>query len=270
MDVVLMETFVENAQIQPPAKPYGWSKIQSRILAIAEEERNKVFTSGAIQILKTKIDRLARAHAEATLYEPKPPPYFTWAKMKKIWDQLWYPAPTAECEARHKAMCISFITYSTGARTIEICYLRIEDLEEIEDNGVTFLRCPLRTSKTNTRKTSRESIILTITKKEMYPILKWIKKVIGIRKKGFVFPNMDTRKVHYHLKVAAKVLKWPTAPRPHGCRMGFVLNSSVNGVEDEHIVNVCRWKDNQMLKYYRNHFLETTIHWSAYKIAMEN
>ncbi|CBY10878.1 unnamed protein product [Oikopleura dioica] len=160
--------------------------------------------------------------------------------MKKIWDQLWYPAPKPEIEARHKAMCISFITYSTEARTIEICNLKIGDLEEVEDNGVTFLRCPLRTSKTNTRKTTRESIILTITKKEMYPILKWIKKVIGKRKKGYVFP------------------------------MGYVLNSSLNGIDDEHIVNVCRWKVNTMLKYSRNHFLETTIHGSAYKMAMEN
>ncbi|CBY07380.1 unnamed protein product [Oikopleura dioica] len=233
MDVVLVNQFLEEAKLIQPAKPYAWGKIQSRIIQIAEEELDKTFTRGGLQALKTFIDRKARQQAEDELYEPRPPPYFGWDDMKKIWTQLWYP-PKTTLESRHKATCVSYIAYATGARTNEICNIRIEDLERTNEEGVTFLRMPLRVSKTNTRKTARESIVLAITHSEMFPILNWIDKAIGTRKEG------------------------------------YVINSSKSGAKEEDIVNVCRWKDATMLRYYRNHFLETTKHGSAYKIAIEN
>jgi hypothetical protein len=107
MDVVLMEQFLEEAEIQKPTKPYAWSKIESRVVAIAEEELGKIFTTGARQTLKTYIDRRAREHAASELYEPRPPPYFGWDKMKNIWNQMWYPAPKITFAMRHKAMCVS-------------------------------------------------------------------------------------------------------------------------------------------------------------------
>jgi hypothetical protein len=114
---------------------------------------------------------------------------------------------------------------------------------------------PLRVSKTNTRKTSRENIVLAITKTELFPILKWIGNSIGKRKEGFVFPDITTKKVYNSLKSASKKLNWPHHPTPHGGRLGYIINSSKSGVEDEHIVNTCRWKGTQMLRYYRLYLL---------------
>ncbi|CAG5103296.1 Oidioi.mRNA.OKI2018_I69.chr1.g705.t1.cds [Oikopleura dioica] len=81
---------------------------------------------------------------------------------------------------------------------------------------------------------------------------------------------MNTAKVTYFLKKTAKTLGWKIAPRAHGMRLGYVLNSSIGGIADDEIINSCRWRDDQMLRYYRNHHLEATKHGSAFKIYQQN
>jgi hypothetical protein len=262
VDAKEMQFLVTKLKIDRPRKPYGWTVIQSHLVRALEEFFEFTLTSSALQILKTYINTETREQASESLYEPKPPAYFQWEKMKKVWNRLWHPAPRGPLETRHKVVCVSYICYVT--------VLMIEDLEEKMEEGVTFLRMPLRVSKSNTKKTRRESLILISRPTDIMLIMKRLRASIGKRTKGKVFPEMDTRKVTHHLKRAAKDLGWKELPRAHGMRLGYILNSSIGGVEDDHIVNACRWKDTAMLRYYRNHFLENTKHGAAYRISKSN
>ncbi|CBY09322.1 unnamed protein product [Oikopleura dioica] len=239
IDAKEMEDLVTKLRVERPNKPYGWTVIQSHLVKALEEHFGFTLTSTAFQILKSYITTETRKQASEDLYEPKPPAYFQWEKMKKIWDNLWLPAPRGEMETRHKVVCVSYICYVTGARTKEACEVMIEDLEEKTEDNETFLRMPLRVSKSNAKKTRRESLILISRPTDIMPIMKRIKTAIGKRK-------------------------------AHGMRLGYILNSSIGGIEDDCIINSCRWKDGAMLRYYRNHFLEITKHGSAYKISKRN
>ncbi|CBY20901.1 unnamed protein product [Oikopleura dioica] len=237
IDAQEMEILVEKLRVERPSKPYGWTIIQSHLVKAIEEFFGFTLTSTALQTLKTYITKETRKQAGEQLYEPKPPAYFEWQKMKKIWDMLWLPSPKGPMETRHKVTCVSYICYVTGARAKEVCEIMIEDLEEKTEGSDTFLRMPIRVSKSNSKKTRRESLILISRQTDIMPIMKRLKLSIGNRKKA------------------------------HGMRLGYVLNSSIGGVEDDAIINSCRWKDGTMLRYYRNHFLENTKHGSAYKIS---
>ncbi|CBY12425.1 unnamed protein product [Oikopleura dioica] len=143
IDAKEMEDLVTKLRVERPNKPYGWTVIQSHLVKALEEHFGFTLTSTALQILKSYITTETRKQASEDLYEPKPPAYFQWEKMKKIWDNLWSPAPRGEMETRHKVVCVSYICYVTGARTKEACEVMIEDLEEKTEDNETFLRMPL-------------------------------------------------------------------------------------------------------------------------------
>ncbi|CBY38772.1 unnamed protein product, partial [Oikopleura dioica] len=184
IDAQEMEILVEKLRVERPSKPYGWTTIQSHLVKAIEEFFGFTLTSTALQTLKTYITKETRKQAGEQLYEPKPPAYFEWQKMKKIWDMLWLPAPKGTMETRHKVTCVSYICYVTGARAKEVCEIMIEDLEEKTEESDTFLRMPIRVSKSNSKKTRRESLILISRLTDIMPIMKRLKLAIGNRKKG--------------------------------------------------------------------------------------
>jgi hypothetical protein len=88
-----MEVLVKKLNTDRPRKPYRWTVIQSHLVRALEEFFGFSLTSSALQMLKTYINTETRKRASEQLYEPRPPAYFKWEKMKKVWNRLWQPAP---------------------------------------------------------------------------------------------------------------------------------------------------------------------------------
>jgi len=81
---------------------------------------------------------------------------------------------------------------------------------------------------------------------------------------------MDTPKMNYFYATQAKDLAWEIFPTGHSMRVSFVIESVKNGVPSEHIINCCRWQNDQMLQLYKNNHLEHTEFGSSYKVTITN
>ena len=139
------------------------------------------------------------------------------------------------------------LKFLTGGRCGEVCNIFIEDMEEQIHNGVTFLRMPLRSSKSNTFKDRREALILPLAGKDSETTAHWIKVIKGGRATGKLFPNSSTKKVRDHFKTAQKAFGWKRAPSGHSLRIYFVVSALENGASENDIQNICRWRTTDMI-----------------------
>lgn len=198
---------------------------------------------------------------EESLFNPSQAPVFGLNKMLELWSLLGQRRLLIHLQVA----VISYICYWTGARTKEICDLKIQDISFRKQLETVFLNMPLRSSKSNRNKERRENIILPITKRSPWPILNNLLTLLGDRKTGRIFPSLNTDKVNYHYRSAAKTLNWPIKPTGHSMRISFVINSIIAGAPDSCIIACCRWQTPGMLELYKNSVLQDTIYGSAYK-----
>ena len=81
---------------------------------------------------------------------------------------------------------------------------------------------------------------------------------------------MDTVKMNYFYASQARELGWKVYPTGHSMRVSFVIESIINGVPEEHIINICRWQNDHMLQLYKNNHLEHTKFGSSYRATITN
>jgi hypothetical protein len=136
---------------------------------------------------------------------------------------------------------------NSGARCGEVTGIFIEDMEEQVHNGVTFLRMPLRSSKSNTFKDRREALILPLAGESAETTRHWIKVIKGGRASGKLFQNSTTAKVRSHFQTAQKAFGWKRAPTGHSLRIHFVVTALESGASEQDIQNICRWKSGDMI-----------------------
>lgn len=256
-------SFLDQLQITNPSKPNMWKQIAKAIVISIEKATSQRIPYLAQKSLKQWETKRVNAMTEESLIEPSQAPYFRPDQMSPFWDCLW----TGNLLIHKQVAAISYIAYMTGARTIEVTSLNIEDIKKREDQSVVFIKMPLRRSKTNKYKERREAITLPVTKHGLKPIIDWLNLLTADKTTGKLFPGVDTDKVNYHYRKTAAKLDWSINPTGHSMRVSFVVNAVIAGVPDAHIVACCRWSTDAMLNVYKNAQLQDTIYGSAFQVV---
>lgn len=123
----------------------------------------------------------------------------------------------------------------------------IEDFEESEHDGISFMRMPLRSSKSNTFKDRREALILPLAGPDAENIRHWFKVIKGSRTKGKLFPNSSTKKFRDHFQIASLAFGWKRPASAHSLRIYFVVSALESGATESDIANICRWRTLDMI-----------------------
>ncbi|CAG5114013.1 Oidioi.mRNA.OKI2018_I69.chr2.g8098.t1.cds [Oikopleura dioica] len=260
-----VKQFLEVVDVPTPTRPAVYGQWGGTITRVLEEERGIPMTKQAAMEISRWANTQSRALAKTQLFESKSSPTMSQERFlrvcKEFWNKEWK-------DNTYKTTALAvYLAGSTGARLGEVLGLWIEDLEKSVDNGCTFIRFPLRVSKTNANKSRPESLILSVSGKEEIPILRWMTGILNGREKGLLFPGTTNAKINAHLKALYKKMNWKNPPTGHGLRGTFVVNSLDAGASKTDIVNQCRWQTFQMIDRYSNQHRQCTTKGPAHVIA---
>ncbi|CAG5101421.1 Oidioi.mRNA.OKI2018_I69.YSR.g17072.t1.cds [Oikopleura dioica] len=266
--------FLDTFTLYNPSRPVLWKTMAASMERFWEKIEGRALLQDEKQIIAKWGSSRSRAQSNEDLYEPTQAPAFARSEMVPFWETAYNSGQIN----KKVGAAVSYICFCTGARTGEIVNLFIEDIRWKEDSGTVFLQMPLRSSKSNSTKERREVITLPITDNSEIDIKSWILEAIASRTKGKLFSyshgkrktTMNTTKMNYFYHTVSECLGWAVCPTGHSMRVSFVVESLKNGVPDQHIINLCRWKNEFMLNQYKNNQLEHTIHGSAFKVISTN
>jgi integrase len=248
-------------EIKRPDLFTTWSGSIKRAI---EEEINLPLTSHVSLCIKRWASEQARKVASGKLYEPDQAVAIEPKNLQKLITLLWF-RKWKNLSFKQSALA-AYMCAHTGARCNEIVNLHIEDIEWKQDAEYTFLRLPLRVSKSNTFKTRREALVLPVPPASESPFRHWFKVIVKERKQGKMFLNTNTAKVRSHYKIAAKALNWEVSPTCHSLRAHFCVQALKAGASEADIITCCRWKDGQMLNTYRLRQIECTTAGPAFRV----
>jgi hypothetical protein len=260
-----LEAFLNTLEVFNPSKPKGWNGLKKLInLAISSYQRKPLLPACGLK-LKAWTKQKMKAQSEESLSEPAQAKGFSESQLIPFWKELW----ASKIKRSKQAAVISAVCFYTGARTLEVASLFIQDLEFEQKEEVLFISMPLRVSKTNIAKERRERLTLSIFPTTPIPLLSWLRSthVMNGRKTGKLF-STTTSSCNYHYRRVALKLEWPIAPSGHSFRVSYILEAIKGGASDEQIIENCRWRSGEMLSVYRSAQLQLTRFGAPFQVAL--
>jgi len=200
----------------------------------------------------------ARSLAAKKLVQPKQACTFTLKEMRPLILSLWRESSVLS----KKTALAAALCFLSGCRMKEALGLYIEDFRKVVNHqGLAFLICPLRVSKTNVFCTKREELIIPLPKDLVFPLLDMCREISNKRVAGLLFagnPILTTAKTSYHLGRVAKQLSFKNIPTGHSGRVSMLVRMLQEGISETNVKVHMRWKsDSSMIQYYRSNNLET-------------
>lgn len=209
----------------------------------------------------------AKTLAHTRLFRVKKAPLLTERENKEFMTALWTNNPTNRSEKMRKsAATILIINATAGSRTGDLLSLWWDDIKFVNNRDGFFVNLRLRAGKGNMFGKRPDQIVLCKKQNNFtyYCAVKtffdWY-KFCGSPKRGKIFPNMSTSLFNYHMRMAAKQLKFPAkrAPRGHSGRNAVCSILAANNVSETDIKIFLRWAPNSVMPaYYRGFTLEST------------
>jgi hypothetical protein len=263
-----VEEFLDGMALPKVTRPTLFTSWAGAIKRAIEEETGSALTSQTELAIKRWAAGAAKAWTKDKLYEPRQAKGISRNEVDQLLAFLWFRRwPNLSFKA---TALVTFLAARTGARVKEITALYIEDLEETMHEGISFLRMPLRSSKSNTFKDRREALILPFSGPDEANIRHWLRVIKGGRSEGLLFQNTSTAKVRDHFRIATKHYGWKRAPTAHSLRIFFVISALESGASETDIQNLCRWRSAEMICIYKNRLTEVRTTGAAYKVYHAN